>query len=43
LNFFIENPTKIEVMGRVSKEIIEEYTPQKVAQEMYLGFKRCLK
>jgi glycosyltransferase involved in cell wall biosynthesis len=42
LNFFIENPTKIEVMGRVSKEIIEEYT-QKVAQEMYLGFKRCLK
>lgn len=40
---FMDNPGEIERMGQCSEKIIEEYTPEKVAREMYLGFKQCLK
>ncbi|NBB30771.1 glycosyltransferase family 4 protein [Cellulophaga sp. BC115SP] len=33
--------TKLEKMGKESERIIAEYTPQKVAEEMYNGFCKC--
>lgn len=37
---FMDGSYSIHDMGRVSEKIIEEYTPQIVAKEMYEGFKR---
>lgn len=37
---FMDGSYNIQDMGRVSEKIIEEYTPQIVAKEMYEGFKR---
>ncbi|MBA4850068.1 glycosyltransferase [Emticicia sp. BO119] len=39
---FVQEPEKIEVLGKISKEIIRKYSPERVGQEMYAGFKKVL-
>jgi glycosyltransferase involved in cell wall biosynthesis len=39
---FINQEVDFEKMGRVSKQIIQEYSPENVAKEMYEGFKKTI-
>ncbi len=43
LNKFVEEPDKINIFGKKSKEIIKRFSPEQVAQEMYDGFKKVVK
>ena len=38
-NKFVNNPEKITAFGQKSREIIKRFSPERVAQEMYDGFK----
>ncbi|MFN3590143.1 MAG: glycosyltransferase family 4 protein [Spirosomataceae bacterium] len=42
MNFFIQNPTKIDEMGQVSHKIIQHFSPKQVAEDMLKGFKKVL-
>ncbi|WP_435355293.1 glycosyltransferase family 4 protein [Emticicia sp. SJ17W-69] len=41
-NKFVNEPEKIAPFGRKSKEIIQRFSPEQVAQEMYDGFKKVV-
>ncbi len=41
-NKFVNNPEKITAFGQKSREIIKRFSPERVAQEMYDGFKKIV-
>ena len=43
LDFFINDPDAASAFGKVSEQIIRNYSPQRVAEEMLTGFKKVCK
>lgn len=41
-NKFVEEPDKIAMFGKKSREIIKRFSPEQVAEEMYEGFKKVV-
>jgi glycosyltransferase involved in cell wall biosynthesis len=41
-NKFVEEPEKIAMFGKKSREIIKRFSPEQVAEEMYEGFKKVV-
>ncbi|MGR3809823.1 glycosyltransferase family 4 protein [Jiulongibacter sp. NS-SX5] len=42
LSFFINSPERLPEMGIASEEKIKEFSPERVAQDMYHGFKKVV-
>ncbi len=40
MQFFIDNSDRIQEMGKASQEIIVNFSPEKVSEEMYEGFRK---
>ncbi|UBM59733.1 glycosyltransferase family 4 protein [Marinilongibacter aquaticus] len=42
LQFFVDNPAAVQSFGKNAEETIQEFAPEKVAEDMYNGFKRII-
>lgn len=42
MRFFVDDPSKIEEFGQNSAELIKTFSPERVAKDMYSGFKKLV-